>query len=750
MNIQKITRGIVISALFLVPIFALIVANSFFFPFITGKAFYFRILVEIAFAGWLVLAFLDTRYRPRWTPLSITVTVFAIVALVADLLGVNPIRSLWSNFERMEGWITIVHLWAFFMVTTEVFGADGPEAARRMWHRWFNFELFVALIVGLYGLGQYFGWFAIHQSSSRVDASLGNSAYMAVYMLMNAGLAMYLFFVAKARKIANAGFLVWAYPILAVLFSFLLFETATRGTILGLIGAIMTSLAVYAVFGSFAKNGPKPSARSRWIAGGIVIVVMAVVLAFIPLRHASFVQNNDVLSRMASISLSNSETTARLYIWNMALTGAKERPVLGWGQENFNYIFNQNYDAHMWGQEQWFDRAHSVYLDWLVNGGIVGLLAYLSLYVVLLIVIWKSDLGIGEKSVLTGLLAGYAVHNIFVFDNLASYILFFSVLAFANSLKANPENCFATKLFRRWTGKEAMSIEAVEYIAAPIVVVALIVSVYFYNVRPIEANTRLIAALEDCSGSQGVMPDVSSFESALAVNTYVANQEIREQILSCAAQVISSQSIPGPTKQAFFQLAGNAIQDQIAATPWKDARIYTLGGSFMDQIGQFDQGARLLTIAHELSPAKQSIDLELTNALINTGQVDKAVTMLASAYQADTSDDQVKQGYALVLVVSGQEAKAHELFGNDPSVFSTPQMAQAYMMVKEYSNAVAIYQAAYAANPNDVNSAAQLAQAQFQAGDKSAAVATLQSIEKAHPEYKSQIDAAIKQVQGGK
>src|SRR5207244_140079 len=104
-------------------------------------------------------------------------------------------------------------------------------------------------------------------------------------------------------------------------------------------------------------------------------------------------------------------------------------------------------------------------------------------------------------------------------------------------------------------------------------------------------------------------PDAALFEKALNVGAYVANQEIREQYLSCAQGVITNTAVPGPTKQAFFTLANKAIDDQIAATPWKDARIYALGGSFMTSISQFDSAVKLLETAHELSPAKQSIDL---------------------------------------------------------------------------------------------------------------------------------------------
>ncbi|MEK7501741.1 MAG: hypothetical protein AAB629_02345, partial [Patescibacteria group bacterium] len=91
---KKTTQYIATAALFLVPLFALLPSpfwpfnsiDSFFFPFISGKGFYFRILVEIAFASWIILAFLDAKYRPRLNALTVGVTVFALVTLVADLL----------------------------------------------------------------------------------------------------------------------------------------------------------------------------------------------------------------------------------------------------------------------------------------------------------------------------------------------------------------------------------------------------------------------------------------------------------------------------------------------------------------------------------------------------------------------------------------------------------------------------------------------------------------------------------------
>ncbi|MCX6719383.1 MAG: O-antigen ligase family protein, partial [Candidatus Taylorbacteria bacterium] len=498
---KSITRYISLTALFLIPIFPLIVANNFFFPFITGKAFYFRILVEIAFASWMILAFLDAKYRPRLNSLTIGVTVFALVTLAADLLGVNPIRSIWSNFERMEGWITVVHLWMFFIATTSLFGnsSAGSEESKRMWRRYLNFELAIAFIVACYGLFQLFGWAAIHQGSTRIDASLGNAAYMAVYMLINSGLAVYLFVITRMKSkygevIFGSTFLQWIYGILAVLFAFEVFETSTRGTILGLFGGIMLALFLYMVLGkdgskSLTMNVPR---KSKWISAGIIGFMILLGLVLWLNRSSSFVQSHEVLNRLANISWSESQGQARNYIWPMAITGWSQKPILGWGQENFNYIFNANYNPKMWSQEQWFDRAHSVYLDWLTASGIVGLLAYLALYVLLLRAIWKNDFSLIEKCVLTGLVAGYAIHNIFVFDNLASYVLFFMLLGFSTSFKAND----GQDEVRIIGGEREFSSEMVEYIVAPICIVVLIAGIYFLNVRVIQANINLIGALQ--------------------------------------------------------------------------------------------------------------------------------------------------------------------------------------------------------------------------------------------------------------
>ena len=557
-----------------------------------------------------------------------------------------------------------------------------------------------------------------------------------------------MFFVARAGKIANAGFLQWLYPVVAIIFSFIILQTQTRGSIIGLIGGIVLALALYAIFGK------EESKKRRWIVTGVIGAIMIISVVFWLCRNTQFIKNIPVLDRIGSISLSDTKTQARAYVWPMALKGFAERPILGWGQENFNYIFNKDYNPEMWRHEQWFDRAHNVFLDWLVASGFIGLVAYLALYVLLLMAIWRSDLKIRQKSVLAGLIAGYAVHNIFVFDNLASYVFFFALLGFGGSLRRNEardkgrENQLSpVSKIGCWLENKTFSTDAVEYIVAPIVIIVLFAGIYFLNVRPIQANTRLISALQSCSGNGGT-PDATLFAKALDINSYMANQEIHEQILSCSGGVINSQ-LPGSIKQNFFELATQAIGAQILATP-DDARIYVLGGTFLSGIGQIEEAEKILTKAHELTPRKPSVTIQLANIYLNKGDFEKSLGLLKEAYELEPSHPESGKAYLIGLIASGDEATARKLFGSDPSVFETDMSARAYTAAKQYQKAIDIYKKLIMTDPKNVQLRVQLSQVYYQANMIWLATETMMAIGKDFPEYKDQVEAAIKQIQAPK
>ena len=723
MTINVIVRRISIAALFLIPLFPLVVAPSLVVPFVTSQAFYFRILVEIAFAGWFVLALLDAKYRPRLTPLTIAVSIFTVVALIADLCGVNPLKSLWSNFDRMEGWITIIHLWALYMVMTSFLGSG--HDGKNLWNKWLNCSLAVSAIVAIYGLFQLFGWAQTHYDGLRIDASFGNPTFLAAYLLFHFFIAIYLLSTIWEKKERRSAFLLWAYSILALFLAFDIFNTGTRGTFLGLVIGLMASLVLFAIFHKSISK------KWRLISVGIVGVIMIIGVVFWLNRDSGFIKDHPLLERFASISLSDASDQSRLYVWPLALKGIAEKPILGWGQENFNLVFQKNYNPAINDQEPWFDRAHDVFLDQLVSSGIIGFLSYIAIYILFLITIWRSALPISQKCLLTGLLAGYCVHNIFVFDCLASYIFFYAMLAFADSLNERKT--------APWLENKILGETAAKYVVLPVATLALAVSIYFFNMRPLSANIYLSEAHDTCSKSDA---DTALFSKALSANFYMSSEDVLVELIPCAENVISNPLASGSVKQSFINLTIAQIKIQVADTP-DDAYIYYISGPFLKQIGQFAQAESLLVKGHELMPGQRVISFELASLYLFEGKAVQAADILRPSYNSDPGSNKTASAYAVTLMIAGREDQARQVLGVDPGLLAT---VKADVDSRQLSQATGIFQSIIA-QPESISAIIQQAQIQYAAGNTEEAIEMFRSIEISRPQDKDQIEAAIKAVQ---
>src|SRR3990167_7882880 len=182
MILENTLRWTVLASIFLLTLIPFFIAQSLFFPFITGKNFAFRILIEVATAGWLALALLYPSYRPRRSWILAAFALFVLVVALADALGAYPFKSFWSNFERMDGWVTLAHLFVYFVVAASILNTE------KLWRNFWHVSLGVSVLVALYGLLQLAGIASLNpgfSSAARIDATFGNPIYLAVYMLFH-------------------------------------------------------------------------------------------------------------------------------------------------------------------------------------------------------------------------------------------------------------------------------------------------------------------------------------------------------------------------------------------------------------------------------------------------------------------------------------------------------------------------------------------------------------------------------------
>ncbi len=720
-------RNTIIGLLFATLFVPLFVAGNFpvtvdlFFPFIGAKVFAFRILVEIAAFLYTILALSHPEYRPKKTPILVALSAFIVVIAAADLFGVNPARSFWSNFERMEGLVTHLHLYVYAVMLMSVFRSKN-------WYAFFHTSLGTSFIVALYGVVQLSGKLQINQGGVRLDATFGNATYLAVYLLFHIFFA--LFYAVRSR---NLGAQI-TYGALIALQLVVLYYTATRGAILGLIVGLFLAACVYAV---------KGSGIGRKIAIGGITAIFALVAGFYLVRDSAFVRNSPVLARFASISATEATTESRFIIWGMSLKGFKENPILGWGQENYNIVFNKNFDPRLYRQEQWFDRAHNVFFDWLIAGGILGLASYLSIFVAAVWMLARSSrLTVAEKSVLFGLLAGYFFQNIFVFDNITSYIFFYAIagyIAFASSPEEN----------RPVASSASQPISGVAYdslLAASGIVFLL--TLFYVNIRPMQTSATLLNALR--SFSEGKSDSLDYFKKALSYNTS-GSVEAREQLAQLALQASEKKTFDEGTRKEFVELARTEMAKQANDVPL-DARYALFEGIVLTHTGSLDEGIGYLERALELSPKKQTIIFELVNAYAAKRNYQKAFDYAKMAFELDPAFDEARNVYAVSALYLGNEKLSEEILAGNPAGVSIPdsRFIQAYIDLKRYDKIIEIWKAHIKADPNNAQYHVSLAATYLTTGQRSLAVEEIRTAIRLNPSFKDQGEFYIKEIQAGR
>src|SRR3989338_9600899 len=205
--------------LWVIPFLPLYVSGGMLFPFITGKNFAFRILVEVLFVAWVGLIAAWPQYRPKLTSLVKLIAVFVAVLFFADLFGVNPSRSFFSNYERMEGFMMIFHLYLYFLMMVSVF------QTKRDLLIFFHATLAASVIVAFMGMLQKFGYRISLQGGVRVDSTIGNPSYLAAYLSFHVWLIL-----ALVRMLWQYWWLRFVYTAALIFELLIIYFTATRGT----------------------------------------------------------------------------------------------------------------------------------------------------------------------------------------------------------------------------------------------------------------------------------------------------------------------------------------------------------------------------------------------------------------------------------------------------------------------------------------------------------------------------------------
>lgn len=615
-------------AAFLTPF---IISGKFYFPFVGPKGLFLMGFCQVAFFAWLVLAISYKKYRPRWEKMLLVFGFFILALTLSAIFGEDPSRSFWSKFERMTGLVMWLHLFGFFWAL--VFTLRNKE----VWRKFFIFSVAIGVVISLMALLEQAGVKAF-DFSQRGGSTLGNTSFLGSYLLFNIFLAAYLFFV-SAKWGERIIFL--STIILAVLAIYL---SGSRAGALASVGGLALIGLLYLAF-------KIPSKKARLLGKVVLIVSSVIVLTSVILLY---IPNNPVSNKFVAIT-----SKSRSVNWQMAWQGFLEKPIFGWGGENYYLVFPKYFNPCLYtpecGTEVWFDRTHNIVLDTLVANGAVGLVAYLGL---LITAIWslarvrKRDFWV--FAVFAGLIVAYFMQNLTVFDMPVSLLMLVFVLGFAGFINLKEKETTISPLAKNNKKGWPLAITAIAFLVCFVWFVIQPSKADYYTLKAISAGDidgRISFAQKALDASPAGKYQIRDFFGERFL------LDIQNNYDKIRGQADSEQAVKRLldfTTQILQKTTEESPLDYSAALRLAQAyNMYTVFDySKLDLAVQY--GEKLL----QLSPNNQQSYWVLSQARLYQGKTDEALVL---AKQAIALEPKWFQSWEIAIQIAKQAGKNDEV-----------------------------------------------------------------------------------------
>lgn len=295
-----------------------------------GKFLLFVTGVETVLFMFLVFA--RKNFKIPSDRLSTLIYLFIFITITSDLFGIDIKTSLLGSDLRLQGFITLFSGGILYVLMKNYFQEPNEN--------FFNISVLISsLVLSFIAIYQGIMFHFVMGSNvatyqGRIVGTMGNPNFLAGILSM---MLPFVWF----SKFKNKNFGLILKIVLTILISVAIFLTGSRSGMIGAAFIILSSLVYY-----FRKQ------KFR----NILIGIIAICLVFV------FFQTNIKNQRV-------SVWDNRDLIWSEGLKAIESRPILGYGQENFELIYPKERNVKV-------DSAHNIFIEVGVASGIVGLILF--------------------------------------------------------------------------------------------------------------------------------------------------------------------------------------------------------------------------------------------------------------------------------------------------------------------------------------------------------------------------------------
>jgi O-antigen ligase len=435
----KYIKRIIMVLVFVLPF---IVAEHSFYPYVFMRSLVFE-------GGALVLGLLwvigklydkDNSYTFPRNIMMWVLGIYVLILLISGLHGFVPVLSFWGSVDHGTGVVFMLCLLIFTLVTSSVFRSIEDYT------KLFGVMILSGIVftIGTFMAASGVEFYEAIDMTAQGGFTIGNSSWAGVYIA-------FIFFISLGLAFSSIN---------------------KKYKILGIIGAV-TSFLDPNLTGFVLKSGhisadpigwAQTASYSMWFSIGVFILyiifrkikkvkwkniftISVFILFFIGL-FISFKPIHNLILEKAGPN--------RFVFWNIAVQGFKERPLLGWGGDSYSFIYGKYFDPMTTvidaRPEYWVDRAHNIYLDELVSGGVLGFIFLILLYGIILFGLFrKVYFEINKEGFLyIGLFAGllsFLIQGLMFFQTALGWVIVAILAAFVSN------HCFKDKKGKKFTNK---------------------------------------------------------------------------------------------------------------------------------------------------------------------------------------------------------------------------------------------------------------------------------------------------------
>jgi len=588
------------------------------FPFVFSKLIFFQVLIGLTFPAYLALAWMDPAYRPKKHFLYFAILAYFIAIGLSVIFAVDPYRAWWGNQERMNGLFTLLHFFAWLTMTIGII---------KTWEQWkslLHFQVSLSAIMAIVAILQKLNPnLLMFPAGPRVGGLLDNPIYMAAYQMFNFFFLALLFWKNPSMNWRILYGFIFGFDLIAFVLA------QSRGALVGLVAGLI-AFSFYTAL--FTKNK-----KLRYGVFGFLFAIFFGYGALYLARDVPFIKASP-LYRFTDLQATAS---TRFIAWNIAWQGFLERPITGWGFDNFHILFNQKYNpiSLRFGQyETWFDRAHNTVMDVLSMTGIVGFITFFGIYIAIFYSTWKAfrekwiDLPIA--AILFSLPIAYFVQNLFVFDHPAGFSM--SYLLFALIIAATKGEFIGAKDNETSKNKEAPQHDA-PWTAFGVLTVVMALIVLRTSINPFFVSRKSLMSNAYFS-SNPVLAYQMAVEASKTWTPYLDEQSFLLSRNMIA--LLSSGGVQRVTNwQEIYELAKKLSLEEISRHP-RNTHPRFIFARLAQEVspliaGEAQLAEQMYQSAIDLSPKRQQLHYGLARLYLMSGNLDPAVAIFRNVIGFD-------------------------------------------------------------------------------------------------------------------